>query len=103
MHPQDKSGGEVRPPWHHQRNFEIDRDQEMAWILSELIEEFPSPLTFEEARVARVRDAEDWSESDAFEIAVKGLLAGGLLRRQGDLLIPVRPARLMADLGFELG
>ena len=60
-------------------------------------------MTFDEARIARVRDREDWGESDAFEIAVRGLFAAGLIRRQGDLLVPVRPVRLMADLGFSIG
>jgi hypothetical protein len=52
---------------------------------------YPALMTFDEARIARVRDREDWGESDAFEIAVKGLFSAGLVRRQGDL--PVRPVR----------
>ena len=45
-------------------------------------------MTYDEARVDRVRDREDWGESDAFEIAVRAFFAGGLIRRQGDLLVP---------------
>jgi hypothetical protein len=103
MHPQDRSGDEVRPPWHRDPLPRASYEDEQAWILSELLEEFPALMTWDEARIARVRDREDWGESDAFEIAVKGLFAGGLVRRQGDLLVPVRPVRLMAELGFEIG
>jgi hypothetical protein len=60
-------------------------------------------MTYDEARVDRVRVREDWPESDAFEIPVRALFAGGLIRRQGDLLVPVRPVRQMVDLGFHLG
>ncbi|MBS1677919.1 MAG: hypothetical protein JST08_11090 [Actinobacteria bacterium] len=78
-----------------------ERDQ--ARVLHELLNEYPALMTYEEARLARVGDPDDWDESDAFEHAVRGLRWGGLIRRQGDLLVPVRPVRLMADLGFRLG
>lgn len=60
-------------------------------------------MTVDEARIARVRDREDWGESDSFEIALRGLMWGGMVRGQGELLVPVRPVRLMAELGFSLG
>jgi hypothetical protein len=60
-------------------------------------------MTYEEARIARVREGGDWQENDAFELAVRGLGWAGLLRREGDLLVPVRPAGQMAELGFSLG
>ncbi len=104
MHHQDKSGDEIRPPWHRptiKRESSYEEDQ--AWLLNDLIEEFPALMTFDEARIARVRDREDWSDSDSFEIALRGLMWGGMVRRQGDLLVPVRPVRLMADLGFSIG
>jgi hypothetical protein len=104
MHPHDKSGEEVRPFWHRDAPPRSSSyEEEQAWILSELLEDYPALMTFDEARIARVRDREDWGESDAFEIAVRGLFSGGLIRRQGDLLVPVRPVRQMAELGFELG
>jgi hypothetical protein len=78
-------------------------EDEQAAILDELLHEYPALLTFDEARIARVRDREDWGESDAFEIAVNGLFTSGLIRRQGDYLVPVRPVRAMADLGFSIG
>jgi len=60
-------------------------------------------MTYEEARIARVADPGDWQETDRFEGAVRALLWAGLLRRQGDLLVPVRPAREMAAIGFSYG
>jgi hypothetical protein len=103
MHPQDKSGDEVRPFWHRDAPLRASYEEEQAWILAQLLDEYPASMTYDEARVARVRDREDWGESDVFEIAVRGLLAGGLVRRQGDFLVPVRPVRTMAELGFSLG
>jgi hypothetical protein len=103
MHPQDKSGDDVRPFWHRPAPPRESYEDAQAWLLTELIEEYPGLMTFDEARIARVRDREDWGESDAFEIAVKGLFSSGLIRRQGDLLVPIKPVRVMADLGFEIG
>jgi hypothetical protein len=103
MHPQDKSEGEDRPYWHRKPIRRQSHEEEQAWVLDHLLDEFPALMTYDEARVNRVRDREDWAESDAFEIAVRALFAGGLIRRQGDLLVPVRPVRLMADLGFQIG
>jgi hypothetical protein len=103
VHPQDKSEGDSRPYWHHKPARRPSHEEEQAWVLDHLLGEFPALMTYDETRVDRVRDREDWSESDSFEIAVRALFAGGLIRRQGDLLVPVRPVRLMADLGFELG
>jgi hypothetical protein len=103
MHPQDSSRGEVRPPSRPDRDPQLAYEEEQAWVLDQLLDEYPALLTYEEARIARVRDPEDWGESDAFEIAVRGLGWAGLIRRQGDLLVPVRPARQMAELGFSIG
>lgn len=104
MHHQDRSGDEIRPPWHRsaiERESSYEEDQ--ASLLSDLLDEYPALMTFDEARIARVRDREDWGDSDAFEIALRGLMWGGMVRRQGDLLVPVRPVRLMAELGFSIG
>jgi hypothetical protein len=103
MQPQDKSGDDVRPFWHRDAPPRASYEEEQAWILMELIEEYPALMTFHEARINRVCDREDWGESDAFEIAVNGLFSAGLIRRQGDFLIPIRPARTMFDLGFSIG
>ncbi len=102
MHPQDMSEGETGPFWNHKPARRSSYEEEQAWVLNHLLDEFPALMTYDEARIDRARDPEDWSDADAFEIAVRALLAGGLIRRQGDLLVPVRPVRLMADLGYEL-
>jgi hypothetical protein len=103
MHPQDKSGDDVRPFWRHEPLRQNSFEEEQAHLLDELLEEWPGMMTFDEARVRRVRDRDHWGESDAFEIAVRGLFLAGLVRHQGDLLVPVRPAREMAALGFSIG
>jgi hypothetical protein len=103
MHPQDKSEGDDRPYWHHKPGRLPSYEEEQAWVLDHLLDEFPALMTYDEARIDRVRDREDWGESDRFEIAVRALFAAGLIRRQGDLLVPVRPVRKMADLGFSFG
>lgn len=103
MHRQHKSGDAVRPFWHRDAPPCASYEEEQAGILDDLLDEYPALLTFDEARVARVRDREDWGESDAFEIAVNGLFSAGLIRRQGDFLVPIRPVREMAELGFSIG
>jgi hypothetical protein len=102
MHDQHSSG---RPPQAsgRDRDPQVSYDEEQAYVLDELLDEFPALMTYEESRLARVRDPEDWGESDRFEIAVRALGWAGLVRRQGDLLVPVRPARQMAAIGFSLG
>ena len=102
MHDQDSSARPSSAP-RRDRDPQVAYDEEQAWVLDQLLDEYPALMTYEEARIARVRDPEDWGESDAFEIAVRALGWAGLIRRQGDLLVPVRPARQMAAIGFSLG
>lgn len=90
-------------PAHPPRDPQVVYEEQQALVLDELLGEHPALMTYEEARLARVRDPEDRGESDSFESAVRGLGCAGLIRRQGDLLVPVRPARQMAALGFRLG
>lgn len=68
-----------------------------------ILDEFPALLTYEEARTARGVRPDDWGENDRFEIAVNALGWAGLIRREGDLLVPVRAARQMYEIGFEAG
>jgi hypothetical protein len=102
MHDQHSSGRPTDTP-RRDRDPQVAYEENQAEVLDLLLDEYPAQLTYEETRLARVRDPEDWGESDAFEIAVRGLGWGGLIRRQGDLLVPVRPVRLMAAIGFALG
>lgn len=100
MHDQDSSARQARES---RRDPAVVYDEEQAGALEMILEEFPALMTYEEARIARVADPEDWGESDRFEIAVRALGRAGLIRRQGDLLVPVRPARQMSDIGFSIG
>jgi hypothetical protein len=85
------------------RDPQVAYEEQQALVLDDLLSEHPALMTYEEARIARVLDPESGREGDDFETAVRGLRWAGLIRRHGDLLIPVRPARQMAALGFRLG
>ena len=102
MHDQHSSGCPTAAP-RGDRDPQVAYEEQQALVLDELLDEHPALMTFEEARLACVRDPGDRGEADAFEVAVRGLGWAGLIRRQGDLLVPVRPARQMAALGFRLG
>ena len=88
-----------RPPRNLQDIYEADQ----RGLLDLLLEEFPGLLTYREALTARTGDPENFGEADRFGNAARGLLASGLLIRQGELMIPSRSARSMVDLGFRLG
>ncbi len=64
MHAQDKSEGEDRPYWHHKRPSPLLRGGTGLGPYH-LLDELPALMTYDEARVDRVRDREDWAESDA--------------------------------------
>jgi hypothetical protein len=102
MHDQHSSGPSARSR-RDDRDPQVAYNEEQAYVLDELLDEFPALMTYEEVRIARVRDPEDRSENDRFESAVRALGWAGLIRWQGDLLVPVRPARQMAAIGFFLG
>jgi hypothetical protein len=102
MHDQDSSGRPT-PASRRERDPQVAYDEEQANVLDELLDEYPGLMTYEEARLSRVREGGDWQEDDAFEIAVRALGWAGLVRRQGDLLVPVRAARQMAAIGFSIG
>jgi hypothetical protein len=49
-------------------------------------------LTGEELRRELLVDLQDFSQADAHDRAVRDLVAAGLLRREGDSIIPTRAA-----------
>lgn len=102
MHDQHSSGCPTAAP-RGGRDPQVAYEERQALVLDDLLSEHPALMTFEEARLARVLDPEDRGETDTFEVAVRGLGWAGLIRRQGSLLVPVRPARQMYSLGFRLG
>jgi hypothetical protein len=95
--------GRRTAPAHPPRDPQVAYQEQQALVLDELLREYPALMTCDEARLARVHDPDDRGERDAFENAVRGLGSAGLIRRQGDLLVPSRPAREMVGLGFRLG
>jgi hypothetical protein len=103
MHPQCSSGGASAPAPRRERDPQEVYEIELRGLLDLLLEEFPGVLTYREALTARVDDPEDFGEADRFSNAVHGLVSSGLVTRQGELLIPSRPAREMVDLGFTFG
>jgi hypothetical protein len=103
MHPQCSSGGASAPPSRPAPDPQKAYEADQRGLLDLLLGEFPGVLTYREALTARVEDPEDFGEADRFGNAARGLLACGLLVRQGELMIPSRPARSMAALGFRLG
>jgi hypothetical protein len=103
MHPQCSSGGATASPSRPESDPQKIYEADQRGLLDLLLGEFPGVLTYREASTARVEDPEDFGETDRFAAAVHGLLAAGLVVRQGELLIPTRPARQMVGLGFILG
>lgn len=103
MHPQCSSGGATASPSRPESDPQKIYEADQRGLLDLLLAEFPAVLTYREALTARVEDPEDFGEVDRFSGAVHGLLASGLVVRQGELLIPTRPARQMVGLGFILG
>ncbi len=103
MHPQCSQGGAGAPPSRPESDPQEIYEADQRGLLDLLLAEFPGVLTYREALTARVDDPEDFGEADRFRSATHGLLASGLVVRQGELIIPTRPARQMVGLGFILG
>lgn len=61
-------------------------------VLSHVLLEHPALLTGEELRRELLVDLQDFSQTDAHDRAVRDLVAAGLLRREGDSIIPTRAA-----------
>jgi hypothetical protein len=103
MHPQHSSDGPNAPAPRRERDPQEIYEGDQRALLDLLLEEFPGVLTYREALVARVTDPDDLIEADDFANVAHALAASGLLVRQGELLIPSRPAREMVGLGYILG
>ena len=103
MHPQCSPGGAGAPPRRPERDPQVVYETDQRALLDLLLEEFPGILTYREALTARVKDPEDFDEADRFRNAADGLAADGLMVRQGELILPSRAARSIADLGLDFG
>ena len=63
-------------------------------VLRHLLTLYPAPLSIDEVVTEMTGGSEDGDEIESVEIAVRELLAAGLLRRHGELLLPTRTAVL---------
>jgi hypothetical protein len=72
-------------------------------LLDLLLSEAPNALSLSEISAALAGDPENVQETNALRGAIVVLTGAGLVRRQGGLLAPTRPARRMADIGFSIG
>ncbi len=59
MHDQHSSGRPARSR-RDDRDPQVAYDEEQAYVLDELLDEYPALMTYEEARLARVTDPGDW-------------------------------------------
>ncbi|MGN6256037.1 MAG: hypothetical protein ACTHO8_13805 [Solirubrobacterales bacterium] len=69
---------------------EDDRDQ--LAVLHEVLVIYPEQMTLDELVRAMTLNASGFSERDGIERAVRELIAGGLLHRVGELVLPTRAA-----------
>ncbi len=103
MHTQHSSGGAGTQLPRRERDPQVVYETDQRALLDLLLEEFPGVFTYREALTAQAEDPEDVGEADRFGSAARGLIASGLVVRQGKLMIPSRAARSMVDLGYILG
>jgi hypothetical protein len=103
MHPQSSSGDANTQAPSVERDPQKIYEADQRGLLDLLLDEFPGVLTYREALTARVTDPDDLIEADDFANVARGLVAAGLVVRQGELMVPSRPARAMVGLGYVLG
>lgn len=63
-------------------------------VLRHFLGLYPAPLSIDEVVRELTDDSTDFDAEEAVEAAVRELLAAGLLRRHGELLLPTRAAVL---------
>ena len=72
------------------------RDQ--AGVLRQVLSLYPQALTLEEVVREMTAAAPEFSERDRIERAVNDLVAGGLMHRNGNFVLPTRAALLFYEL-----
>lgn len=71
----------------------LEDDAVQAAVLMQVLALHPDQLTFDELRREMTGDADqEFAERDAFERAVRDLAGAGLLRREGESVLPTRAA-----------
>lgn len=66
--------------------------KDRARVLREVLDLYPETLTLDELVRELTIDSVEFEERDRVERAVRDLIAGGLLHRVGDLVLPTRAA-----------
>ncbi len=70
-----------------------DRDaRDQAEVLREVLDIYPAAMTLDELVRELTVASDEFAEQDRVQRAVRDLIAGGLLHRVGDLLLPTRAA-----------
>lgn len=85
---QDKvmgDGGEFQSPAARERRNQAEALRQVLFV-------YPETMTLDELVCELTFGSDEFSERDRVERAVRDLVAGGLLRRLGDLVLPTRPA-----------
>jgi len=87
MHDQPRGAGEPRALTAAERDA-----REECRVLREVLSIYPESLTLEELTRELTSGSPELSDKDAVHVAVLELVGCGLLHRQGDLVLPTRPA-----------
>jgi hypothetical protein len=73
--------------------------KDRARVLREVLDLYPETLTLDELVRELTVDSVEFQERDRVQRAVRDLIAGGLIHRVGDLVLPTRAAVNFHALG----
>lgn len=73
--------------------------KDRARVLREVLDLYPETLTLDELVRELTVDSVAFQERDRVQRAVRDLIAGGLIHRVGDLVLPTRAAVNFHELG----
>lgn len=73
--------------------------KDRARVLQEVLDLYPETLTLDELVRELTVDSVEFQERDRVQRAVRDLIAGGLIHRVGDLVLPTRAAVNFHELG----
>lgn len=73
--------------------------KDRARVLREVLDLYPETLTLDELVRELTVDSVEFQERDRVQRAVRDLVAGGLVHRVGDLVLPTRAAVNFHELG----
>ena len=72
--------------------------KDRARVLREVLDLYPETLTLDELVRELTVDSVEFEERDRIQRAVRDLIAGGLIHRVGDLVLPTRAAVSFQEL-----